>query len=252
MSHVTFARLVAGVFGAALAVAVSTASAHTTIRSQATEGVTEDNALKIGHTCETADESHIPVIAQSVIFPTLDPVLTASDGSTIANLAQVIEQGSLVGLGRPIQDKSVFKMQRQKYDELGNVIGFEAAAGSLDPEIPGRAPFQYAAPRFVAGSCAKRLLIKVAIADICVRGTGMNDSIAFGKVNLWIPDDSSQIATLAKSRNVDGVGGAATLTVNRNLTTNPLAAACGAGIDVTVTPSAADIDKNMPIAGFWP
>ena len=91
MLNVTFARLVASVFGVALAAAVSMAAAHTTIRSQATEGVTEDNALKIGHTCETADGNHIPVIAQSVIFPTLDPVITASDapefvyeGSTVA------------------------------------------------------------------------------------------------------------------------------------------------------------------------
>lgn len=252
MFNVTVARLLAGVFGFALAAVVSTAGAHTTIRSQATEGVTEDNALKIGHTCETEDGNHIPVIAQSVIFPTMDPVITTSDGSTISSMAQVIELGSLAGLGRPLQDRNIFRTQRQKYDDLDNVIGFEAANGSLNTEIPGRVPFQYAAPRIVAGSCAKRLLIKVAIADICLRGFGMEDSIAFGKANLWIPDDSSRIATMAKAASVDGVGAPATLTVNRNLTTNPLPAACGAGIDVTVTPSAADIDKNLRITGYWP
>src|ERR1044071_7580350 len=97
MLRVTFARLLAGACGAALVVVMSMASAHTTIRSQATEGVSEDNALKISHTCETADGSHIPVIAQSVVFPTLNPVVTVSDGSTLADLTQVIEQGSLAG-----------------------------------------------------------------------------------------------------------------------------------------------------------
>jgi len=240
------------IIGAAIFVMGSTAFAHTTIRSQATEGVTEDNALKIGHTCETDDGDHIPVIGQSVLFPTQSPEITTSDGSVIPDMSQVIELGGLQGLARPIQDKSVFKKQQQKYDALENVIGFAAAAGSLDPEIPGRAPFQFAAPRIVASSCAKRLLIKVAIADICVRGTSVQDSLKFGKVNMWIPDNESMYSIAAKAEGIDGLGGAATLTVNRNLTTNPLPPACGAGIDVTVTPSAADMNANFGIPGYWP
>jgi hypothetical protein len=50
---------------------------------------------------------------------------------------------------------------------------------------------------------------------------------------------------------VDGVGSPATLTVNRNLVTNPLSASCGAGIDVTVTPNPADVDANLPIPEYW-
>src|SRR5262245_38118187 len=65
------------VVAAALLAVGSTAFAHTTIRSQATEGVTDDNALKIGHTCETPDGDHIPIIAQSVVFPTMSPEITS-------------------------------------------------------------------------------------------------------------------------------------------------------------------------------
>jgi hypothetical protein len=41
------------------------------------------------------------------------------------------------------------------------------------------------------------------------------------------------------------------LIVNRNLTANPLDASCGAGFEVTVTPSAAQIDRDLPIPNVW-
>src|SRR3954468_14682390 len=138
---------------AAMLFTTSAAFAHTTIKAQATEGVSDDNALKIGHGCATADGDHIPVVAQSVVFPTLAPEITGSDGSTYTDMSQLIEQGTLAGLARPLQDRSIFHVQRQKYDALGNVIGFAAAMGSLNPEIPGRVPFQFAAPKIIAASC---------------------------------------------------------------------------------------------------
>src|SRR4051794_25956109 len=96
-------NMTAVIVAAAFLALGSTAVAHTTIKAQATEGVSDDNALKIGHGCATADGDHIPVIAQSVVFPTLAPEITASDGSAITDLSQVIEQGSLVGLAKPLQ-----------------------------------------------------------------------------------------------------------------------------------------------------
>jgi len=251
MSNLKFRRTSFGVV-AALLLAAGTVSAHTTIRSQATESVTDDNALKIGHGCTTADGAKLPVIAQSVVFPTSSPDISTSDGSLVSGLAAVIEQGSLAGLARSIQDRSVFRSQQVKSDSLGNSIGFSGTGGALDVTVLARIPFQFAAPKFVANSCAKRLLVKIAIADVCVFGSGITDSVKVGKVNLWIPDNGSQYAVLGKAQGVDGIGAPATLTINRNVATNPLAAACGAGIDVTVTPSAGDITTNLPIPGVWP
>jgi len=241
------------IIGAALFVVASTAFAHTTIRSQVTESTTDDNAIKIGHGCETPDGSaHLPVVATSVVFPGDAPELTASDGSMIGDLSQVIEQGTIAGLARAVQDRSIFRTQQVKFDSLENQVGFSGTQGSLNPDLPGRMPFQFTGPKFQATSCAKRLLIRVAIADVCLLGFGMADSVQLGKVNLWIPDNGSQFSVLGGQLGVDGVGAPATLTVNRNLTTNPLAPACGAGIDVTVTPSAADVNANLPIPGVWP
>ena len=236
--------------GAALIFACGAAAyAHTTVKSQMTEGTTDDNALKIGHGCTATGLS---VTAQSAIFPQDPPMISTSDGSVITDLSTVISQGSLVGLVKPIQDRSIFRTQVAKTDTLGNVTGFHATSGLLTFGIPGRVPFQFTAPNFVPTSCANRLLIKIAIADVCVRGVNLADSIKEGKANLWIPDNGSNLANAGKAANVDGIGAPATLTINRNLATNPLPSGCGSGIDVTVTPNPSDVDNNLPIPGYWP
>ena len=96
-------------------------------------------------------------------------MVTTSDGSPVAGLQAVIEQGAIIGLMRQIQDRNIFLAQQQKFDANGNVIGFSATYGMLDTNSSGRVPFQFAAPEFVATSCAKRLLVKIAIADIAPR-----------------------------------------------------------------------------------
>ncbi|MDD5579226.1 MAG: hypothetical protein PHY16_08110 [Methylobacter sp.] len=69
-------------------------------------------------------------------------------------------------------------------------------------------------------------------------------------MNLWIPDNGSQYAVLGTAAGVDGVGEPPVLQVNRDLINNPLNPSCGAGIEVTVTPSAADIDAHLGIPGW--
>lgn len=53
-----------------------------------------------------------------------------------------------------------------------------------------------------------------------------------------------------------GFNSPATLTVTRDLVNNPLDAACGAGLDVEVIPSAAQLNRDMPIVHngkqVWP
>ena len=242
-------------FGAALCLGAAPALAHTTIHDQATEGVTADNSFKLAHTCQLDDGSWAPVLAESAVLPIDSPVLTASDGSTVGSLSQVIQTTDLRGLAKPIQDKSVFKSLQLKLDSLGNVIGWSGTGGAMTAgsNAPGRIPFQFAAPKVQANSCAVALAVKINIADICVPGLGMSDSVQDGKVNLWIPDNGSQFATVGKANGADeGIGAPATLTINRNLTTDPLPSSCGAGITVTVTSNPKEVDANLPIPGYWP
>src|ERR1700720_1330999 len=131
MPNLKTIRKAALVIGAALFVVGSTAFAHTTILNQMTEGTTADNALKIGHGCFTPAGYGLPGGAQSAVFPTVNPQLTTSDGAAIANLSDVIVQGSIAGLLSPIQNRDIFQQQQLKLDALGNKIGFSGTKGSL-------------------------------------------------------------------------------------------------------------------------
>ncbi len=223
------------------------AFAHDEIQSSVLEGTQGDNAIKIFHSCE---ESGKPIIAESVVFPGDNPEITASNRKTITDLSTVIDQGSIAGLVDGIQSKDIFTVQKEKRDALGNVTGFYGKNGTLDVALQGRVPFAFTSPNFVSTSCVKKLNIEVAIADICLIA---KPTIQAKKVNLWIPDNGSVYATKGKAAGVDGVGDPAVVQVYRNLKTNPFKAAsrCGNGIVVTVTPSAADIDANLGIPGYW-
>jgi hypothetical protein len=207
--------------------------------------VRADNALRIGHGCE-GDRA---VIAQSVVFPTDAPEITASDPSVvIGDLGEVIAQGSIAGLVRLIQSRDIFAIQSAKRDANGNTIGFASQLGWLDPHLVGRVPFDATAPSFLPESCATALRVEVAIADIC----GLRPpTIQPEKVNLWIPDNGSQLATVGAANGIDGVGAPARWTIHRNLATNPLPAGCGAGYVVTVTPSPEQVDRDLPIGFYW-
>lgn len=239
--------ILAGVMSTLL-LAATGAQAHTTVRDQMTEGKSGDTALKIGHGCTTAGGIKRGVIAQSVTWANVNPVITASDSSTISALSEVITQGSLLGLIKPIQSNDVFAKQGVKVNANSNIIAFHGRDGVLPPTFLGRVPVQVSSVNFEPTSCAKKLLVKVAIADICVATA---PTLVEGKVNLWIPNNGSSYATIGTSRNIDGVGAPATLTINRDLVANPLDQACGAGIDVTVTPTAAEVDANLSIPLFW-
>jgi hypothetical protein len=218
------------------------ALAHTTILSQATEGVRADNALRISHGCEERD-----VRAQSAVFPTDLPQLVASDPNvTISDLGEVIEQGGLAGLFRPIQDTAIFPRQGILRDALENAVGFFGSDGRLDHELSGRVPFELTAPNFVESSCAARLVIEVAIADLCKPRLRSLDARF---INLWIPANGSQLAIDAAAAGIDGVGAPARLTVNR---TKPLdATTCGAGYTLTIRPSPEQVDRDLRVPGRW-
>lgn len=231
-------------------------SSPTTFQAEATEGQTADNALRINQGCGSPGGFLRDVIAQSVLFPTQSPELATSDGSPIGDLSEAVVQGSLAGLVHAIQDRPIFLSQRVKKDAAGNDIGFSGTDGLLSGELRGRAPFEFTAPNFVATSCVKRLLIEVAVAEICKRRSTLIGSaglaLGAGTVNLWIPANGSRYAVEGARAGAQGVGDPATLIVNRNVALNPLPLACGGGIDLTVTPAAADVDANLGIPDFWP
>jgi hypothetical protein len=240
-------RLAACAGAAALCAAGAPALAHTTVRSAASEGARADNALRIGHGCEDSSGRDRPVVAQSVVFPTDAPLIsTNAPGVVIADLAEVVAGG--IGQVAALQDRSIFTVQDAKLDANGNTIGFSGILGRLRVNLRGRVPFEYTAPFFLPDSCAATLRVEIAIADICgVRSPTLHPA----KVNLWIPDNGSQFATLGHAQGVHGIGSPARLIVNRDLASNPLPDTCGGGFTVTVTPSPQQVDRDLPIGVFW-
>ncbi|MEC4748393.1 hypothetical protein [Methylomicrobium sp. Wu6] len=211
------------------------AFAHTEVQSSAQEGTQADNALKIGHGCEVPGGKSKPVIAQSVVFPQAD-------------LSGVMNPGSLAGLIDTIQNKDIFNLQDEKLNAQGGVIGFYSKGGRLSPTSQGRVPFEFSSPKFLGSSCVKTLNIELAVADICDRSNPKNRA---GKVNLWIPDNGSTYATEGAAQGIDGVGEPPVLVVHRDLINNPLDIACNGGTEMTITPTAAEIDINLGIPHFW-
>lgn len=245
------AKLAIGVQVAVLCAAGSEVFAHTTVRDQAKEGTAAYNALQIGHGCtDPATSKKLPVIAQSVVFPTLDPIVTRPDpadaSKTIPFLLSdaIADPLGLAGKADLVQDKSVFARQDEVYDDRGNLIGFYGTKGNLQPNLLGLTTFRFAPPTFVPSDpthCVRRLLIKIAIADICNKNVFPPTPAS---ANLWIPSLTAKFA----DGEIDGIGAPANLVVNRKDALDP---ACGEGYDVTVTPSPEDVDAHLPIKGYW-
>ncbi|MFO1329701.1 MAG: hypothetical protein U1F56_20240 [Rubrivivax sp.] len=212
----------------------ATATAHTTVQVQAAEGTTTYNNLVIGHGCATASGS-LPVIAQSVVFPTVNPRFSVT--GTMAGNPAVVSITTLANVPQLIQNRDVFTRQAEKKNAAGQVIGFEGTEGFLSPDLHGLVPFRTAGITFPADSCATRLIVQIAIADICQKN---------GARNLWIPSVTPKYS----DPTVDGIGAPANLTFNRDLAKNPLASSCGAGYTLTVTPSPEDVDANLRLPGW--
>lgn len=232
MSSIRFHQVAA----AAIATLFLTAAgAHTTVQMAATEGTTTYNNLVIGHGCTLANGTRLPVIAQSVVFPTVNPIYTTT--GTVSGNPAVVSISSFANIPQLIQSRDIFTRQKEKTNAAGNVIGFESTEGSLDPTLHGLVPFRTAGVSFPADSCAVRLVVRIAVADICQK---------LGAKNLWIPSVTGKYS----DSTVDGIGSPASLTINRDLARNPLAASCGAGYTFTVTPSPEDVDANLKLDGY--
>lgn len=220
-------------------------SAHTRFETGTVgEGVRVTNNVVIGHPCGTN-----PIIGTSVVFP---------DGADSTVLVDGQPQGSpltdfVSNWGdnvRPLLSRAAFDHIQPKQGAAGNVVGFWAAGGPGMPEgMVAYVPFRLNAVNIVSGSCAKSVTFQVSIVDIC-QITGPDGLKTEGVVELWTHND---LGTIFDS-NIDN--GPAPLKITRNLTANPLPESCGQGVDVTVKPSAAQINRDMPIVyerkQIWP
>lgn len=260
LKRATVFSMAAAMFGAAPAVL-----AHTGIKDQATEAKSLYTAATITHGCGvTHGGDTIPVIAQSMVFPNRSDAQAFrinSDGTEVPiNPANYIDLGPAGRAALPIviapsgvQDHNVFANEVVKYDPNKNKRGFAFTNGSLQTDLTGVIPFRLSGIKFKTTSCAKSLQLRIAIANWCKTTQDTNDDF---RADIWIGHMTTMFNDWGVMPYPDNPVGQGvfwpTLTVNRDLATNPLPASCDSGFDIALQPSDKDIDTNLPIQGYWP
>ena len=250
-------NLALSVITGSILVASQMASAHTRLQTPsidenaASHGSNYNNQV-ISHGCRNPDTgtADINTLGTVVVFPDgVDSAITVDGEATDKGLIDFVSNwGSPV---QKIQNKDVFDMEDEIKDSLGNVLGFWAASSDgtgLQGGLTGVIPFRTSGVIIEPTSCAKTVKFVVAIADICTltNVSGFNDAT----VMLWTPAVGS---VFDGTEELNGYNSPASLTVNR---TSDLPEACGEGVDVVVTPSAAQLNRDMTIelngAQAWP
>jgi len=255
LQKITYCTLTAGIL-----VASQSVLAHTRLQTpEVVEGTKSYNAAAIGHGCESATGSsaNLPVIANSVIFPDGTDSIISIKGKVVngAVVADYIGWGGT--LISHIQSKDVFEKSTVEYGRAGftehSPVGNHSWKGNLpgDDNV-GLVPIRIGGTFINEDSCAKSVTFRVAIADICkITGvSGFNEHT----VNLWTPAVGSYFDG---QEGTHAYNSPATFKITRDL--NPkspnyhkLPKGCGAGVDVVVDPSAAQLNHDLPIPGVWP
>lgn len=207
--------------------------AHTTMETATIpEGTRVSNNVVVGHGCGERN-----VIGTSVVFPDgVDSTITVDGQPHTGVLTDFIQNWG--NLNQKVYSKAVFTFQGEKLDASGNVSGFWAGGGdSLPHDMSGFIPFRTSAAIIEPESCVASVKFHVNIVDICeiTPVSGFSDET----INRWT------LSGLGTPYDRVGEDGAASLTITR---TSALPASCGAtGVAVEVKPSAAQINRDMPI-----
>lgn len=228
---------------AVLAGTTQIASAHTRLETATVnENTRITNNVVIGHGCGEKN-----VIGTSVVFPDgVDSTITVDGAANAGPLTAFVQNwGNLM---QQNYSRAIFSFQDEKTDSNSNVVGFWAGGGnSLPHHLNGYIPFRAGAVVIEPTSCAKSVKFYISIADICE----ITDTAGFNAdtVNLW----THNALGTAYDRTSTTDDGPASLTVIR---TSALPASCGTGVAVEVKPSAAQINRDMPIkldgTQIWP
>ncbi|WP_090632946.1 hypothetical protein [Nitrosomonas marina] len=236
---------------ALLAVASQNALAHTrltvtsTVESSSSHG-TSQTAINIPHGC--GDNS---VIGNVFFLPdtnTAPLVQTSTDNFQTfetpegANALNYIVNPPFIRL---IKSRDVFEMQDLINDPLGNPLGFWAAGGELPPSNwVAQLPFKITAVAIQPDSCANKVVLVPAIANVCNLTTMAEIDSSDSdnpNVDFWTAPD------VGSSFDAPSWSYPATYTIERDLENNPLPESCGEGLAVRIIPSAEQVNRDMPV-----
>ena len=262
------------------------AVAHTRLETPTVvEGTRVHNQVVISHGCPPA-AARRPTFGTTVVFPnavSYTPIIGVDSGAgkVYTTTAASAYYSPLSGIGAYIRGGGPWDLANNKIDAKGNKDGFWAGGKSYDQSVSSAVdvPFYSAAVSIVASSCARSVTFELAIADICDVTfpsfvAGDEQALFWSPIPNFtgVPGQPFGAPTADAARIIpvgpafsnydgysdsahtiagDGWGSPATLKVTRDLVKNPLPAGCtgnkGAGDDVYVYPSAAQINQELPI-----
>lgn len=249
VKKIALCSLTAAMFAASHGVVAHTRLQNPQISENSASHGSDYNNQVIAHGCKDPETgaANIRTIGTVVVFPDgVDSSITVNGEATASPLTDFVANwGSPV---QKIQNKDVFQVEAEITDPLGNAVGYWAAGGGLKGGLTGVIPFRTSGVIIEPTSCAQSVKFIVSIADVCkvTDVAGFNDAT----VMLWTPAVGSNF----DGEGLNGYDSPASLTVNRS---SELPEACaGEGVDVVVTPSAAQLNRDMPVkvhgVQIWP
>jgi hypothetical protein len=272
---------------AAMLVASQGAFAHTRLEvATVPEGTRTRNAVLVSHGCPPATARKASY-GTTAVFPnavSYSPIIGVDSGAGKVYTTKPAADfySPLSGIAVAINGGGAWPLGNLKVDPAGNKDGFWAGGQYYDQTISTyvATPFFASAVTIAKTSCARSVTFNLAIADFCSIAkpstTATDEEVLYWSPIpnfLGVPGQPFGTPTGDTARSIpagapkfsdydgyqdaahkipgDGWGSPATLKVTRNLTTNPLPAGCtgnaGAGDDIYVYPSAAQINKELPV-----
>lgn len=251
MTQKTFKSLTVSLLAAGVVLASQGVLAHSNLVTRTVEeGNTIYNSVAITHGC--GDESgEYPVIANSVVFPDgTDSTIKVEDANgepvTAGALTDYVSGALAV---RHVVTRDAFEKNAQAHGRNEEQVGVHSWKGFIPAhDSIGLVNMRITGVQVNDLSCAKTVKFEVAVADIC-KITNVAGFANPANVNFWTPIVGSNFDR------ADGENEPTSLTITRTTPmpeTDEAGNACGEGLSVTVTPSAAQLNHDMPIPGVWP
>ncbi|PTN13223.1 hypothetical protein [Nitrosomonas aestuarii] len=233
-----------------LATASQNAFSHTRLtvnsspESSSAHGTTT-TAVNVPHGC-----GDNPVIGNVIFLPDTDSAIVQTSTDNFANFETPEGATALNYIVNPpfirlIKSRDVFDHQEFIKDPLGNPIGFWAAGGELPAHNwVGQLPFNITSVAIQPESCASKVVLVPAIANIC-------NITSMAEINSQDPDNPNvdfwTAPDVGSPYDAPSWSYPATYTVERDLENNPLPESCGEGLAVRIIPSAAQLNRDMPV-----
>ncbi|CBE69014.1 MAG: hypothetical protein F9K13_12100 [Candidatus Methylomirabilis oxygeniifera] len=263
---IAFAALLAGAFISADAWAFP----HANIRSKDTldaytgrnyqEGTSAVLSINIGHGCTHSGESYTTRLVTALFpnssNPNLSGIAYTTDGTTN------YEGNALYGI-KPVVDQNWKQIQPitgtvPTYYNHGakstDVRAVHWEWGYIPDNFAGYANVSVSFPKFQPNTCYNKIQVDIPVIQYCQADSKhaedhmwkrdrMKAKGDFHRVYAWMKEATSVFPT----ETIVAPGYVASLTIVRNLTTNPLPASCGGtGQTIELYPTAAEIDMYLP------